>query len=265
MNAASATPHRQVDVFFSYSHRDEPLRDELSKHLKLLERQGFVKSWHDRRIAPGDEWRSAIDENLRAADIILLLISADFLASDYCFDVEMQTALERHERGEARVVPIILRPVDWRSSPFGKLKALPKDGKPVVTFASQDSAFEEIAAEIRRLIENEPGERAPSFQRRQTAKIQLLPVTPSSPLILGLAIDVSGSMQTSMRNADDRENNRLQAVLDTLKRLSAGSAQKGGDPEVASLLELVKVFAYGFGFTNRVSDFAPLASLASRF
>ena len=98
-----------LEVFYSYSHKDEALRDELEKHLALLKRQGLITNWHDRRIGAGDEWRDQIDAHARSAQIILLLISADFLASDYCYDVEMKLALERHAAHEAVVIPIILR------------------------------------------------------------------------------------------------------------------------------------------------------------
>ena len=131
----------EIKLFCSYSHRDEPLRDELAKHLKLIERQGLVRSWHDREIGAGDLWKEAIDRNLQEADVILLLISADFLASDYCFNIEMKNALERHAAGEALVIPVILRPVDWHATPFGRLQGLPKDGKPVTTFENLDIAF----------------------------------------------------------------------------------------------------------------------------
>jgi hypothetical protein len=136
-------------VFFSYSHRDEALRDELAKHLHLLERQGIITRWHDRRITGGTEWAGAIDKHLRTADIILLLVSADFLASDYCYDVEVKHAMERHEAREARIVPIILRATDWHSTPFGKLQALPKDGHAVTSWLNQDEAFSDIACGIR--------------------------------------------------------------------------------------------------------------------
>jgi TIR domain len=142
-----------IKLFCSYAHRDESLREELAKHLKLLERQGLVRSWHDRQIGAGDLWKDAIDRNLQEADIILLLISADFLASDYCFDVEMKTALERHAKGEALVIPIILRPVNWHSTQFGKLQALPRDGKPVTTFENVDIALEQVSQGVRKAIE----------------------------------------------------------------------------------------------------------------
>ena len=138
-----------VEVFFSYSHRDEKLRDKLAPHLSMLQRQGIIKSWHDRKISAGTEWAQAIDDNLNSAGIILLLISADFLASNYCYDIEMQRAMERHEAGEARVVPIILKPVDWSGAPFGKLQAFPKDAKPVTKWTNRDEAFLNIAQGIR--------------------------------------------------------------------------------------------------------------------
>jgi formylglycine-generating enzyme required for sulfatase activity len=142
-----------IQVFFSYSHRDEDLRDELAKSLKLLERQGIIQSWHDRRISAGTEWANQIDDNLNSADIILLLVSNDFLASDYCYDLEMQQAMERHRAGEARVIPIILRPCDWQSAPFGKLQALPKNAEPVIKWNLIDDAFLDIAQAIRRVAE----------------------------------------------------------------------------------------------------------------
>jgi predicted Zn-ribbon and HTH transcriptional regulator len=136
-------------LFFSYSHRDETLRDELEIHLAMLKRQGAITTWHDRRIGAGKEFDNEISHYLDKADIILLLVSPDFLASDYCYDVEMARALERHRSGDARVIPVILRPCDWQSAPFGKLLAAPKDGKPVIKYPSQDDAFLEVVSAIR--------------------------------------------------------------------------------------------------------------------
>lgn len=140
-------------VFMSYSHRDEPLRDELETHLSMLKREGLISTWHDRKILSGDEFGNEIDENLESSDIILLLISPYFLVSDYCYDIEMKRALEMHESGEARVIPIILEYCDWKSAPFGKLKALPKDGRPVTDYPNQHKAFLEVAQGIRKAIE----------------------------------------------------------------------------------------------------------------
>jgi len=144
---------RPIEVFFSYSHKDQRLRDQLETQLSLLKREGLITSWHDHNITAGNEWAGKIDEHLNSAQIILLLISADFIASDYCFGIEMRRALERQEAGKARVIPIILRPVDWKKAPFGKLKALPTDAKPVTKWVDRDSAFYDIAQGIRKVIE----------------------------------------------------------------------------------------------------------------
>jgi TIR domain len=148
-----STVGQTVEIFFSYAHEDEALRDELAKHLKLLERQEIITAWHDRQITAGDEWKNEIDTHLETADIILLLISADFLASDYCYDIELKRAIERHERKEARVIPIILRSVDWHNAPFGKIAALPTNGKPVTDWPNQDKAFTDVVKGISKAIE----------------------------------------------------------------------------------------------------------------
>jgi hypothetical protein len=128
------------------------MRDRLEAHLSTLKRDNVIMGWHDRKIAPGVEWKGHIDKHMKTSDIVLLLISADFLASDYCYDVELTHALARHDAGEARVLPIILRPCDWPNSRFGKLQALPRDGKPVSDWTTQDRAFNEIARGIRHIV-----------------------------------------------------------------------------------------------------------------
>src|SRR3954454_14427804 len=142
-------PAVPISLFYSYSHKDEALRKRLETHLSLLQNEGVISGWHDRRIAAGTEWDGAISENLDNAGIILLLVSADFLASRYCRDVEIKRAMERHEAGTARVIPVILRPVDWHTAPFGKLQALPQGGKPVTSWRNRDDAFTDIARGIR--------------------------------------------------------------------------------------------------------------------
>jgi hypothetical protein len=136
-------------VFYSYSHNDELLRNQLETHLAPLERSGLILPWHDRCLGAGDEWGEQIDEHLQSAQIVLLLISPDFLASRYCFDIEMKTALERHAKRQAIVIPIILRPCDWSGAPFAHLQALPRDAKAVALWPNQDEAFAEIAKAIR--------------------------------------------------------------------------------------------------------------------
>jgi len=139
-----------ITVFFSYAHNDEKLRNELEKHLALLKRQGVIDTWHDRRIDAGENVHEEISEYLEKADMILLLVSADFLASDYCYDIEMQRALERHQRGDARIIPVILRPCEWQKAPFGSLLAAPTDGKPITKFENLDDAFLEVTHAIRK-------------------------------------------------------------------------------------------------------------------
>jgi hypothetical protein len=138
-----------VTVFFSYSHKDEALRDQLEIHLAMLKRQGVISTWHDRRLAVGDDLDVGISRELEQADIVLLLVSADFLASEYCYGVEMSRAMERHKSGTARVIPVILRPCDWHQTPFGKLVACPADGRPVTKFPDPDDAFLEITKVLR--------------------------------------------------------------------------------------------------------------------
>ncbi len=137
-----------IRAFISYSHVDENYRNELQKHLVSLQHQGIVETWHDRRIVAGEEWAGSIDAELRRADIILLLVSSDFIASYYCYELEMKEALARHERGEAVVIPIILRPCHWTGLPFGKLQAATKEGKAVEKYPSLDDAFLEITKNI---------------------------------------------------------------------------------------------------------------------
>jgi formylglycine-generating enzyme required for sulfatase activity len=148
-----------LNLFFSYSHRDEALRDELAKHLRPLEREGAIRPWHDRRIDAGGDWHGAISEHLETADVVLLLISSDFIASDYCFDVEMTRALARHDAGEARVIPVILRPSDGRTQRLARLQALPTDARPVTEWPDRDAAFLDVTRGIRGVVEELRGRR----------------------------------------------------------------------------------------------------------
>lgn len=141
-----------IEVFFSYSHRDEDLRIELETHLSILQRQKVIQGWHDRKISAGTEWAGQIDQHLNTAHVILLLISPAFVASDYCYDIEMQRALERHHAGEAYVIPIMLRPIDIEGTPFCKLQLLPRDACPVTTWSNRDEAFLDVARGIRKVV-----------------------------------------------------------------------------------------------------------------
>ena len=171
----------KIPVFFSYSRKDEQLRDELATHLSLLIREGIISEWYDQQILAGEEWANEINKNLDRARIILLLVSADFLASDYCYGKEMMRAMKRHEEGSAIVIPVIFRPCDWQSSPFGKLQALPRDGKPVTTWADRDEAFFNIAKGIRLACEELKAFSVSKLEREQVViqnsiQLQLLTI-----------------------------------------------------------------------------------------
>src|SRR5207248_2158496 len=124
-------PEQDIKLFYCYAREDKALREELEKHLSWLRRRYQLKNWHDREILPGEVWEQAIDAHLNAAHLIFLLISPDFMASDYCYGKEMQRALERHTAGTCHVIPILLRPTFWKGAPFSSLQLLPTDAKPI--------------------------------------------------------------------------------------------------------------------------------------
>lgn len=142
-----------VDLFYSYAHEDESLRNELAGHLKIMERRGVIRQWHDRCLTPGQKWDKEINAQLATADLVLLLVSADFISSDYIWSYELDVAMKRHERGEASVVPVLLRAVDITDAPFASLQGLPTDLKPVTSWANRDEAWTDVAKGIRRTVE----------------------------------------------------------------------------------------------------------------
>lgn len=144
-----------IKIFFCYAHEDEALLNRLKKHLKPFQREGLIDTWHDRDITAGAEWEREISEQLNTSQLILLLVSPDFMDSDYCYSVEMKRAIERHKKGEAHVIPIILRHVYWWGEPLGKFQALPTDAKPVTDpeWHNLDIAFLDVAQGIRAVVE----------------------------------------------------------------------------------------------------------------
>lgn len=154
---ATVLPSKKpVEVFISYTREDEILKNELIKHLSTMKRNGVISVWNDRMITAGREWEGQLDENLEKANLILLLVSAAFIASDYCWDVEVKRAMERHEKGTARVVPVILRETDLKNVPFAKLQSLPRDRKPVTdpkSWTSHDAAWLNVVEELHKTID----------------------------------------------------------------------------------------------------------------
>lgn len=172
-----------VEIFCSYAHEDEAWLRKLEAHLSLLQRQGLIDLWHDRRIVPGTNWATTIDAHLNTAAVVLLLVSADFLASDYCYGIEMKRALKRQEAGEARVISILVRPVDWQNAPFAQLQVLPTDAQPLASYPDEDRALADVAAGIRRALEELPL-LAASAPRAALPRIWNIPY-PRNPFFLG--------------------------------------------------------------------------------
>lgn len=149
-------------VFLSYAHADEAYKNELVNHLAPLKRRGVISEWHDRRLLPGAPLDATIAAELEAADLILMLISADFVASDYCWDKEMARALKRHEAGEARAISILCRPCRFKDLPFARFVMTPTDAKAISIWTDRDAAWVDVVAAIERAIETGPvGRKAP--------------------------------------------------------------------------------------------------------
>ena len=178
-----------IKVLISYSHKDEKLREKLEDHLSILKHDGVIDAWHDRKIIAGAEWETDIFTHLDQAQIVLLLISPSFLASNYCYVKEGKRALARHEQGEAVVIPVILRPCDWKGAYFEKLQVLPKDARPIVKWPDRDEAFADVAKGIRRRIEEmrapQPASDPGAAFAEAVEREQLAEMTASNPYLLG--------------------------------------------------------------------------------
>ena len=153
-------------VFISYSHQDEDCKDDSIVHLATLRRQGKILTWQDGDIEAGIEWDTEIKQQLESAEVILLLLTPHFLASDYCFVMEMKRAIQRHQDGTTRVIPIITKPCDWEDTYLSKLQTLPENTKPITQWNNRNAAFLDVVKGIRRIVEslqsdknNSPGEK----------------------------------------------------------------------------------------------------------
>jgi hypothetical protein len=150
-----AKPTRPINVYFSYSHKDQRYRNQLETQMTLLKREGLISTWHGHKIGAGEEREITLSRYLNTAQIILLLVSSDFIVDDDLYELEVMRAMMRHNDGEACVIPIILRPCDWHKAPFGKLQALPINGKPITdrSWRSLDEAFYDVTQGIRKVVE----------------------------------------------------------------------------------------------------------------
>lgn len=149
--------NKPLEIFFSYAHEDEDLMDAVRRQLIVYERNGRILKWHDRMIPPGEDWRNKVDTRLEDAKIILLFMSPHFIESHYCYDVEGERALQRHEAGTARVIPIVLRPCSWEDTPFGDLQAWPAGAKPISVWPDRDVACLDAARGVMKVVDELAG------------------------------------------------------------------------------------------------------------
>ena len=161
-----------IPLFYSYSHVDDEFRKQLEIRLELLRRQNIIDGWSDRKIAPGSNWEEDLNFNLQKAQIIILLISPEFLASDYCYETETIFALEQHEKGLASVVPIIIRPCMWKISNFKHLQVLPKDGKPLTLWSNMDEAWLNVSEGIFKLTQKIEDNRKTKIEEKKEIKVE---------------------------------------------------------------------------------------------
>ena len=187
-----------IEVFYSYAQEDERLQRELEKYLSSLKRQGLISTWHNRQISPGTDRNDTIDIHLKSASVILLLVSPSFLASDYC-DRVVQHALKRQQANEAKVIPILLRPVEWEKVKFAYLQPLPTNMKPITTWRDRDAAFLDVVKDIRKVVEDL---RSPSIRTSQDSKDLTIP-----------------SLALSIQNIPYRQNSFFTGRDEVLKQL----------------------------------------------
>lgn len=248
-------------LFFSYSHKDEALRNELETHLALLKRQGIISSWHDRRISAGEDFGQAISSELESAQLVLLLVSANFLASDYCFEREMRKALEKHAEGTAVVVPVILHPCDWQASPLGSLRATPTDGLAISMHANQHEALACVAKDVREAANRFLGRQSPVEATNSDDKPALAIVAEARSSNLRVKRKFDDHEQDEfLENSYEYIARYFDGSLDELSRrnpsLKARFKRLDATSFTASIYEAGKRVAqcsvwYGGGFTSR--------------
>jgi hypothetical protein len=188
-----------VEIFISYSHADEQFRSRLVTHLATLKRQHEITAWHDQCIEPGENWSDEIDAAIDRARIILLLVSANFLASDYCYEKEAKRAMERHRTGEAQVIPIILTICGWKHTPLADLQALPQGGRPISSWTNPEAAYNDIIEGIRKVLHKRPN---------------LLQVSTRGTADLEVRVRVYIRIEASLEDIDGK---KLDQLLNSLK------------------------------------------------
>lgn len=224
-----------ASVFFSYCHKDEALRDQLESHLALLKNQGLIDAWYDRRIVAGDEVDDAILGKLETAEIILLLVSSDFISSQYCYSREMVRAMERHEAGEARVIPVILRHCVWHGAPFGKLMAAPRDGKPITSWPDRDEALADVAKEVAKAVEAIGALASPVNIAGRTR------AAPARPADAGAAKPRSSNLRLRKEFTEKNRDDFLRSTFEFVCKFFEGSVEAIGErnPDVTGTFDRI--------------------------
>ncbi len=245
-------PVKPFELFICYSHKDDNLRQQLVEHLSNLQRQGLIAGWHDRQIVAGKNWANEIDEHLNSSKIILLLVSSSFIASNYCYDIEMKRAIERHELGEAVVIPIILRASHWANTPFSKLQSLPKDGKAITSWSNRDEAFANVVEGICRTIEQLNALSTHSSAGKKVLSKENEPAT--TPEVIRRQVDVD-------LNAISSAGTRGNAGPGDDKNLVLRSMLIGVSITVALIITQLVLERYVIGFGNTLRGYEWLQSV----
>jgi hypothetical protein len=208
-------------VFYSYSHKDTEWRDRLSTYLAPLKRQSKIVEWYDRKIQPGADWETEISAQLESAQLIVLLISADFLASEYCFGVEVEKAFVRLKRGEVKVVPILVEPCLWEESPFSALQIVPRDAKAISKWGSTGEALEVVAREIRTLVSEAPP--SPSQPSSESGKVHRF--DSSLDLIRGQIHSYARLYERTRQRmpGSDERTGRMEQIFQKMRALATAS------------------------------------------
>ena len=207
-----------VKCFYSYAHADKDFREKLSRYLAPLRQQKKIEEWYDRNIAPGENWNDEISDQIGSADVIFFLISAEFLASDYCFGVEVEQALTRLKAGTVKIVPILIKPCLWDQSRFSELQIIPRDAKPITAALSSDDAFFQVAEEIKNMVTAmlaAPAINTETEKNKYRFDHSLDLVRAQISAYAGLYERIRQHMQPG-----DERTHRMQEVFDKMKKLS---------------------------------------------
>jgi hypothetical protein len=208
-------------LFYSYSHKDADLRGLLGTHLAPLKRRQKISEWHDRKIEPGANWHTEISSQLETADLILFLLSADFMESEYCFGVEVEKAMERAKRDEVKIAPILLRPCLWQESPFSELQIIPRDARAITAWPSLDGAFEDVASEIRKIVSESP----PSRSTASTAAVEPRRFDSSLDLVREQVRSYARLYERTRQRmrASDARTRRMEQIFQKMRNLATAS------------------------------------------